>query len=65
MIPFTVVMVDELRNGPAKVALAERNHLVEALLFDGADEALRVRVRIRCRNRRQHDANSRLAEPLP
>ena len=65
MIPFTMIVLDELRDGPSEVAFAERNHPVEALLFDGSDEALRVRVRIRCHHRRQHDANPRIAEPLP
>jgi hypothetical protein len=34
MIPFTMIVLDELRDGPSEVAFAERNHAVEALLFD-------------------------------
>src|SRR5262245_30814232 len=64
MIPLTMIMMDELRHGPSEVALAERNQPVEALLLDGSDKTLRVRIRIRCPHGRQDDANPRLAEAL-
>jgi len=34
MIPFTRIVLDEFRNGPSEVALAERSHPVETFLFD-------------------------------
>ena len=65
MIPFTMVVVDELRHRPSEMTLTERHHPVEALLLDGSDETLRMRIGIRCPHRRLYDANSRLAEPPP
>jgi len=34
MIPFMMIVLDELCDRPSDVAFAERNHAVEALLFD-------------------------------
>jgi len=39
MIPFTMIVIDELRDGPPEVALTERNHPIETLLFNRAHEA--------------------------
>ena len=65
MIPFTVIVVDELRDGLSEVALAERNHPVETFFFDGSHEALRVGIRIRRPHGRQHDANPGVAQHPP
>jgi len=34
MIPFTMIVVDELCDGPPEVMLADRNDSIQALLFD-------------------------------
>src|SRR5262245_23600023 len=61
MIPFSMIVMDELRDGPPEMALSGRNHSVEALFFDGSHKAFRVRIRIRsafgC-----PDANPRIVE---
>ena len=36
VIPLPVVVRDVLRNRPAKMVFAERDHSVQALMFDGA-----------------------------
>ena len=46
VIPFTVVMCDELRQCPSQVAFPEGNHAVEALMLDRAHKAFRVGVRV-------------------
>jgi hypothetical protein len=42
MIPFAMIMGDELRNGVSEVALPKRNHATETFLFDRAHEAFGV-----------------------
>ena len=44
----TVVIADELLDGPAKVALVERDQIIEAFTPDGPDQALAVCVRHWC-----------------
>jgi hypothetical protein len=41
MIPLTMVMFDLLGNRPSEMAFTERDHAVEAFVFDRAHEALR------------------------
>lgn len=53
MVPFGVVMRDELRQGAAEVALANEDQAIQALFFDRANEALRVGVGVSCRLHRQ------------
>ena len=65
MIPFTMIVHDELRDGPSEVVLAERNYPVKTFFFDRSHKALRVRIRVRCPHVRQHDSNPGIAEPLP
>ena len=65
MIPFPMIVGDELGDRPPEVALAERNHPVEALFFDRSHEALGVGIRVRGADGRQHDANPRVAEHPP
>jgi hypothetical protein len=48
VIALPMIVGDEFVNGLSEMALTERNHSVEALLFDRSDEALRVRICIRC-----------------
>lgn len=52
-----MIVVDELMQRPPQVALAERDHLREALVLDRADEPFRVRIRIGCSVRRLHHPN--------
>ena len=47
MIPFVVVVRDELAHGATQRALADQDHALEAGFLDGAHEALRVGVQVR------------------
>jgi hypothetical protein len=46
VIPFTVVVLDELRHRQAEMTFAERDHSAETLFLDRAHEALRAGIRI-------------------
>ena len=47
VIPFVVVVRDELADGATQRAFADQDHALEAGFLDGAHEALRVGVQIR------------------
>ena len=47
MIPFVVVVRDELADGATQRALADQDHALEAVFLDGAHEALRIGVQVR------------------
>jgi hypothetical protein len=47
MIAFLMIVDDVLGHGLLEVPLAEGNDAIETFLFDGADEALGVGIRIR------------------
>jgi hypothetical protein len=47
VVPFTVIVRDEFGKGTTEVPLSERNEAVEAFLFDGTDEPLRVCAAVR------------------
>ena len=47
MIPFVVVVRDELADGATQRAFADQDHALEAGFLNGAHEALRVGVQIR------------------
>ena len=47
VIPFVVVVRDELAAGATPRALADQDHALEAGVFDGAPEARRVGVQVR------------------
>jgi hypothetical protein len=47
MIPFAMIVGDKLRGGSSKMALAQRDQPIETFLFNRADEALCMRVRVR------------------
>ena len=47
VIPFVVVVRDELAAGATPRALADQDHALEAGFLDGAHEALRVGVQVR------------------
>ena len=51
VVPLGVVVRHELRDRAPKVTLPEQNHAIQALLFDRADEPLRVGVGV---SRRLH-----------
>jgi hypothetical protein len=62
VIPFTVVVLDELRNGPAEMTFADRNHSAETLFLDRAHEALRVGIRVGRMKRGLHHADPGVAQ---
>ena len=47
VIPFVVVVRDELADGATQRALADQDHALEAGVLDGAHEARRVGVQVR------------------
>ena len=47
VIPFVVVVRDELADGATPRALADQDHALEAGFLDGAHEARRVGVQVR------------------
>jgi hypothetical protein len=64
VIPFAMVVRDELRDRAPEVTLPERNHPVEAFLFDRSDESLSVRIRVRSALGRQNHADASIAKLL-
>ena len=46
VMPFVVVVRDELAHGATQRALAEQDHALEAGVLDGTHEALRVGVQV-------------------
>ena len=46
MVSLVMVMFDELVDELAQMSLAKRNHAIETLLFDRADEPLGIGVEI-------------------
>jgi hypothetical protein len=38
VVSLAIVVIDECRDGPSKVALAEWHHAIETLVFDRPDE---------------------------
>ena len=64
MVPLTVVVRHEVRNRAAKVALAQRDHAVEAFLLDRPNEPLGVHVAVRRAERRLNDPNVLLFQEL-
>ena len=59
MGPFCIVVGDVLRNCPSDVLFANRHQTVETLLLGRPDETFGVRIRIRGRVGRLHDARGR------
>src|SRR5262249_55557319 len=64
MVPFTVVVCNELRDCSSDVALSERNDPVETFFLERAHEALRVAIRVRRLIRCLHDADPALRKSL-
>jgi hypothetical protein len=64
MIPFTVIVRHELRNGSSKVALPDRDHAIEALLLDRSHEAFDIGIRNRRPIGRQHGARVYTTDPI-
>ena len=62
VIPFTMVMLDKLREGAPKVVLTYRNDAVETFFLDRRHEAFRVGIRIRRAYRNQHDPDAGLTK---
>ena len=57
VIPFGMEMLDIVTQCPPQRALAEQDHLGQALLLDRPDPALRVGIQVRaaCRQRQRFD----------
>jgi len=58
MIPLCMVVGDELRNRASKMSFPEHDHALEALFLDRPNESLRVRVAVRCTERRPNDSHT-------
>jgi hypothetical protein len=62
MIAFVTIVDDVLGHSPLEVPLAEGNDAIETFVFDGADEALSVSIRIRRPPWRLHNPDAALAQ---
>jgi hypothetical protein len=60
-----MIVLDELRDGPSEVTLANRNESIQALLFDGPHEPLGVGIGIRRSPWRLDDVNPRILQESP
>jgi hypothetical protein len=65
MIALVMIVCDVLGHGLLEVPLAEGNDAIETFMFDGADEALGVRIRIRRPPRRLHNPDAAIAQQPP
>jgi hypothetical protein len=64
MIAFVMMVRDGLGHGLPTVPLAERNDAIEALLFDGPDEALGVSIGMGRLKRRLHNMYAGILQHL-
>jgi hypothetical protein len=64
VIPFAMVVRDKFRDRAPETTLFNRNHPVEAFLFDRSDEPLRIRIRVRSALGRQDDSDTSVAQVL-
>ena len=64
MIPFCVIVVHELSYEVPKVPFAQRHDAIKALPLNRSDEALRVRIAVRCGRGRANHANADRTEQL-
>jgi hypothetical protein len=64
MITFRVIVVHEFSYEVPKVPFAQRHNAVEAFRFDRPDEALRVRIAVRCGGGCANHPNADRAEQL-
>ena len=62
MIPFAMIMGDELSHRPSEMPLAQRNQPIETFFFDRPDKPFGMGVRIRCSIRRPDDPDSRILQ---
>jgi len=65
MIALAMIVDDVLGHGLLEVPLAEGNYAIETFMFDGADEALGVGIRIRRPPRRLHNPDAAIAQQSP
>ena len=47
MVAFAMIVDEEFGERATEVPLTQRNHAVQAFLFDGANKAFRVRIAVR------------------
>ena len=62
VVSFEMVVCDEVDERLPEVAFTERDHAIQAFLFDRADEPLRMRIAVWCPERRPDHANARCRE---
>src|SRR4030095_971901 len=62
MVPFTVVVCNEIRPRSSEVGLSERNDPVQTFFLQRPHEAFRVGIRVRRLIRRLHHAHPALLE---
>ena len=60
-----MIVDDVLGHGPLEVPLAQGNDAIETFMFDRADEALGVGIRIRREPRRLHNSNATITKQPP
>jgi len=58
MIPLCMVVGDELRNRASQMPFPEQDHALEARFLDRPNESLRVRIAVRCTERRPNDSHT-------
>ena len=64
MIALMMVVGNEFGDGTTQPALLHEDHPIQAFLFDRANEALRIRIAVRCQERRPNDPDTLLFEEL-
>jgi hypothetical protein len=64
VVPFEMVVLDELAHGAAKMSLTERDQLVQALGLDRQHEALGVCVQVETARRKLDAFDSRSAKDV-
>jgi hypothetical protein len=64
VVSFEMVVLDELPHRPAKMPLAKRNELVQALRLDRQHEPLRVRIQVGTPCRQLDALDSRCAKDV-
>lgn len=58
VVSFVMVVRDEVGERPPQVPFTERDHAIQAFLFDRADEPLRMRIAVWCPERCPDHANA-------
>jgi len=65
MIPFAMIVLDELRDRMPEVPLTDWNDAIETFFLNRPDESLGVGIRVWSALGNQHHADARVPEPTP